>query len=166
MAFSKAEFTLEVKAHETPDLPGLGVDPLFIHLIDGLRENELTSSTDVPATKVYSASLSVAGAPTIIDLVALTDLEGDALTFLGLKIQLAFFRNPTGNNNSITIKFGATEGYNIFGDAAGIATLAPGAAILYYGANGGQDVADNADDKIDISGTGSQALDVLLVAGA
>ncbi len=112
MAFVDASYILEVKAKERPDLPGLGTDPIFTHQITGLV-GTLTSTSPVPATKVFSGQVTLSGGALEFQLDTLTDLEGDALTLTGLKVQLAFFRNQ-GGNAVIDIEDGPPNPYFLF----------------------------------------------------
>ncbi len=162
MGLSRADYNLSVSATETPSLTGLGDDPDFIHAISLV--GKLTSATTVPATKVYSALVALSGGSVTIDLTSLTDLKGGALTFVGLKLQILAFHNPSTNANSITVTFGAVNGYDFLGSATSECVLSPGAGIFMFG-NDTLDDVGASDLAIDLSGTGSQALNTFLVAG-
>ena len=163
MAFVDASYILEVKAKERPDLPGLGTDPIFTHQITGLV-GTLTSTSPVPATKVFSGQVTLSGGALEFQLDTLTDLEGDALTLTGLKVQLAFFRNQ-GGNAVIDIEDGTANPYFLFSDAAGQkVSLLAGQAILLFGNEASPDVGSGASD-IKLTGTGSEKIDVIIVAG-
>lgn len=116
-----------------------------------------------PSTKVaaYQKALS-AGAATI-DLTAIPGVNGVTQDMSGLRVQFAKFRNPSGNANPITIGEGASNGYEMLGNGWTI-LLDPGCEILLYNPEASPDVA-GAAKTIDLAGTGSQALDIILVAG-
>lgn len=122
----------------------------------------LTTGGSVPVTKVAYFSKALSTGSGTIDLTAVpgTDQTHD---FSGLKVQVAKFENPSTNANSITVTFGASNGYLLAG-SAWKAILAPGQAVMYFGNDATPDVGGSAK-TIDISGTGSQALNVTLAAG-
>lgn len=126
---------------------------------------ERTASTTQPVTK-YSAFLKAlaAGAATI-DLTSLPDAGGNAgaVTFNGLKLQFAKFINPSTNANAITIAKGASDGHTGLGSSFSI-TLQPGSEFMWKGNDNSADVG-SSDKTFDLSGTGTQALQVELVAG-
>jgi hypothetical protein len=75
------------------------------------------------------------------------------------------FQNPITNANKITVTKGASNGYGIAssGDSWTF-VLSPGQSILVYSQDIAPDVASGAR-TIDVSGTGSQTLNVGVVAG-
>lgn len=139
----------------------LAANPTVVHKLTTEIEGTLTSSTTIPATKVFSDTIPlVAGAKTL-DLTALT--SGDKTEdFTGLKIQLALFVNL--GTNVMSFKAGASNGYNIFG-ASGVVELKPGGAVLYLGNDVLPDVANGSADEIDVAGTLVESFEVILVAG-
>lgn len=123
----------------------------------------LTSVTTPPVTKnAYFLKAMSAGAGTI-DLRALTGTNDQAVDLNGLKVQVAMFKNPSTNANSITIVGGASNGYLLFG-TAGSVVLAPGQAVMFYGHDALPDV-DATHKTLDISGTLAQTLECSIVAG-
>jgi len=125
----------------------------------------LDSSTTPAATKYSPFQKALSSGTGTIDLTSLPDEDGvaGAVTFLGLRIARAVFRNPAANANSITITFGASNPH-LLGGAAWKVILLPGESWVYRGNGTGEVVASGAKTW-DLTGTGSQALDVILVAG-
>lgn len=103
----------------------------------------------------------VAGAATI-DFSALTR-RGAAVSFSGKAVRAIVFRNPATNANDITIVEGAANGLPLLGANFRI-VLKPGHVFAAYLDDDGPTVGA-ADKTIDISGTGTQALQMLAVAG-
>jgi hypothetical protein len=74
------------------------------------------------------------------------------------------FQNPATNANSIIVKFGAANAYTLGGSAAWTMTLQPGQEFMGFG-NGVNTVISASIKNIDISGTGSQVLNVTIAVG-
>lgn len=131
---------------------------------DGYNSTKvMNASSTPPATKAaYFSKALVAGAATI-DLTALTGTNGVTVVGTGLKVQVARFKNPSTNANSIVVTVGASNGYNLAGSDFKV-TLAPGQEQTFYGNDATPDVGSGAKN-IDISGTGTQALQVSIVLG-
>lgn len=127
----------------------------------------LTASTTPPVTKYSAFQKALSGGSGTIDLTSLPDANGVAaqVDFTGLKLQVVKLRNLATNANAITVEVGASNGHTLFGATWEI-TLQPGDEFLWKGNDnsGVPNVASN-NKAIDISGTGSQILEVLLVAG-
>jgi len=121
-----------------------------------------SATTTIPVTEVFSDTVALVAAAKTLDFTALAGVNG-TIDATGLKLQFFLFRNPTGNS-AITIKDGASNGYNLFGDASGQVTIPAGGLCQFFGADLLQDVAA-ADAEIDITGTGTESFDVLLVFG-
>jgi hypothetical protein len=128
---------------------------------------DLTASTTPPVTKHTAFQQALTAGAATIDLTSLPDSNGvaAAVTFLGLKVQSAKFTNPSTNANNMTVAIGASNGHPLIGSAFTF-TIEPGRFVHIgsSGADAGTDVAAG-DRTWDITGTGSQALDVQLVAG-
>lgn len=126
-----------------------------------------TAGTSGPVTKVYSDQIALSSGATIV-LDALTQSTGGDITqtvdFTGLKIQFFLFENDPDNSNVMTVTFGASDGYQIFGGSAGKITLPVGCSIMGRFPDQLEDVA-TADSEIDITGTDTELFNVVLVAG-
>lgn len=135
---------------------------------DGLNTTEtLTAATDPPVTKYSAFQQALSGGAATIDLTSLPDSNGVAamVTLTGLKPQVMKLRNLATNANAITIAKGASNGYTGFGASFSLA-LQPGDEITWKGNDnsGVTDVGSGAR-TLDITGTGAQVLEVLIVAG-
>lgn len=133
--------------------------------INQLNESEsLTASTGVPVTKVAAYQKTMSSGSATIDLTALPGLTADeTVVGTGLKVQVAKFRNLSTNANNITVAKGASNGYGLIGSAWSV-ILAPGQSLTFWGDEAAPDIASNAK-TIDITGTGSQVLEVQFVMG-
>lgn len=127
----------------------------------------LTASTTPPVTKYSAFSVALSSGTGSIDLTSLPDNNGvaAAVTFSGLKPQVVKLRNKSTNANSIKVAVGASNGYDGFGSDFAV-TLQPGDELLWKG-NDNSGVTDVASGKrtFDLTGTGSQVLEVELIAG-
>lgn len=133
--------------------------------ISGLNETEtFTASTSVPVTKVSSFSQALTAGAATINLAALPGLTAEeTVVGTGLKVQLMKLRNKSTNANPITVAKGAANGSTLLG-AAWTVTLQPGQSLLFNGDEGTPDVAAG-DRTIDLTGTGAQILEVVIVLG-
>ena len=123
----------------------------------------LTSSSTPDFEKVWSArQLLTAGAATI-DLKALTDPEGNTITTEGKKIRAIKIKALSTNANALTISEGASNGYELFGNAFTIALEAGDHFLAYLGTNA-PDISDTTKN-IDLAGTGTQGIDIIIVIG-
>jgi hypothetical protein len=136
------------------------------YVINGMNHSAtLTGSSTPPVTKVSAFQQALTAGAATIDLTSLPDEDGvaAAVTFSGLKVQWAHFENPSTNANSITISEGASNGYELAGNAWTV-TLDPGEQVVYLGNDTSPDVSGTTKN-IDLAGTGTQALNVTLIAG-
>lgn len=122
----------------------------------------LHATTSPTATKcAYVTGALSAGAATV-DLTSLTGTNGAAVTFLALKVRVIKLKN-TGAAD-LTIAKGASNGHTGFGSSFSVTVHAGGEVTIYDGGNG---VAVSGSDKtLDLSGTGTNAFQLSLVAGA
>ena len=124
----------------------------------------LNAGSTPPATKVAAWSQALVAGEATIDLEALPGANGIAdQSFAGLKVQLAIFRNPTENANTITLTEGDANPYLIFGTGM-VIVLQPGQQVMFYGNDAAPDVGGAASDW-QLDGTGAQELEIILVAG-
>lgn len=123
------------------------------------------SATQPPLTKVAYFSKALSSGTGTIDLTALPGTNGATADATGLKVCLLVFRNPPTNANKITITKGATNGFGVTSaDDPLTVTLSPGAEIAFFGNEVTPDVA-SGKKTIDLTGTGSQALECVVWAG-
>jgi len=165
----EALYSLSLKVTETIDLDSgastlttTGANPTFDHQATTTTSSTLNASSAVPATKAWSGLIPLSSGTYTIDLTALTSYSGVSVTFSGLKVQLY----KIINKGAATMVFadGAVNGYLLFGDASGQVTLAANQAIMAYLADGAADV-DATHKTIDVTGTGAQTFEIVLVAG-
>lgn len=126
----------------------------------------LTASSTVPATVQATFPLTMSGGTGSINLAALPGLDSSqTIDGTGLKAQLLLLLNPSSNANSITVAKGASNGYgwNTAGTSWTV-SLSPGQWAMFGGNDVGPDVASGAR-LLDVTGTGSQVLDVSIVLG-
>lgn len=117
----------------------------------------------VPATKQAAYEVTMADGAATIDLTALVGAAGAAVSGTGLKVQAVIFKNKATNANVISIADGASNGYQLFGNGW-LIELPVGGFVLGYLKDLAPDVGGSAK-TIDVSGTGSQVLQVQFVLG-
>lgn len=128
------------------------------------KSDKLTASTTPPATVTASVAQALTAGAATLDLTALPGTEA-TVSCSGLKVQKLRLQNPPTNANPITIAKGASNGWTPAGSAFSI-TLMPGQDILF--GNNGVSVGTTVDGThktLDLTGTGTQVLNVQIVAG-
>lgn len=124
---------------------------------------ELAAATTPPATKVAAFEQNLSAGAATINLAALTGTNGATVDLTGLKVQIISIEAKAANANPITIVPGASNGIDLFGASSSI-TLQPGQRFMWFGNDAAPDVA-SGDRTLDLSGTGSQGLNIIIVAG-
>jgi hypothetical protein len=133
--------------------------------LNGLSETITLNGGTTPAVTVQSEfqQALTAGAATI-DLTTLPGLTSqETVNGNGLTVQFLKLRNLATNANSITIVKGASNGYALLGSAMSI-TLAPGQSLTLNG-NAATPAISSTAKTLDLTGTGSQILEVVVVMG-
>jgi hypothetical protein len=123
----------------------------------------LTGLTSPAVSKQAAFEVTMSGGAATIDMQALVGALGSIVDGTGLKVQMIKFTNKATNANAITIAEGASNGYELLGGSFTF-TLPVGGSALFYLPEGSPDIAANASE-IDISGTGSQVLQVAIAMG-
>ncbi len=123
----------------------------------------LTASTTPPVTKVAAFEKALSAGVATIDLTNLTGTNGATVDGTGLKVQVLKIKNKATNANPITIKTGLTDGYEL-GGANFEAQISPGQELTFYGNDATPDIGATTKN-LDLSGTLSQAAEVILVMG-
>jgi len=123
----------------------------------------MTASTTPPATKCAYMLKSLSGGAATIDLTSLTGVNGAAVDGTGLKVQVMKFKATTSNTGAITVTFGASNPYNLKGATFSF-DLKAGQEDTFYGNDATPDIANDACE-IDLSGTGSESLQVSIIMG-
>lgn len=149
-------------------LTGPGVDPLNNTVNENAfnQSGTLTASSTVPATQGTAYELTLSSGSGSINLAALPGLTGnETIDGTGLKLQAVLLVNKATNANKIKVAKGASNGYGTCasGDDWSV-TLSPGQFAMLGLADAAPDVASGAR-VLDITGTGSQVLQVQLVLG-
>lgn len=119
------------------------------------------STPDVTKMAAFTKALS-AGAATI-DLTALTGTNGATVNGNGDKVRIFKAINPSSNANSITLTEGASNGYELAGNGWTV-VLQPGQHFTFYADEDAPTIGGSAK-TIDLAGTGSQTLNVMVVMG-
>jgi len=159
----EAKYNLLLKVYESISLD-YADNPEWRHLITGL-DGTLNASSTVPATMVWSDERTLAGASETLDFTALARSPLANVDATGLKLQLMLLKAAEGNNVAgLLFDVGATNGYNLLGNANGQVLLHPGAAILQFEPDKLPDVS-GTEKTIDISGTAADEYGILLVFG-
>lgn len=168
MALSSVTYGLLISATETVTLAyEMAGNPVLSvpHSTPMTTTAVLTSGSTPPVTKIWSDEAALTAGAATIDLTALPTPHDDNVTFSTLKVQLVYFKNKSTNTDTLTIVDGATNGYNIFGDASGQVTLGIGDEILMKCNDTLQDVGAS-DLAIDLSSSDTDATyQVILAAG-
>lgn len=123
----------------------------------------LTATSTPPATKVAAFEQALTAGAASIDLTALVGTNGAVVTGLGLKVQAIKIVAKSTNENPITVKVGAANGYALAGANFEVA-LQPGQEIVMYGNDAAPDIAVDAK-TMDVAGTGTEAVQVIIVMG-
>jgi len=129
---------------------------------DDVKSQDATSTPAIAGGGFCSVALA-AGAATV-DLTSLTTVSGRNFSLSGLKVRQMKLTNPSANANAITIAKGAANGYTGF-DAAFKITLQPGQSWLFDDAGNGV-LVDATHKTLDLTGTGTQALQIAITGGA
>jgi hypothetical protein len=124
----------------------------------------LNGTTTPSVTKGTIFSKALASGVGTIDLTALPGLTAEeTVNGTGLKVVLAVFQNPATNAGDITVTFGAANPYLLLG-AGFLFKLKPGQLMPLYLLALAPTIGSGAKN-VDISGTGTEALNVGLAMG-
>lgn len=130
------------------------------------EEGTLTATTTPPVTLSSAYRVTQSSGAATIDLTAFRGLTAnESLNATGLKLQLMKLRNLSTNTHKISVTKGASNGYGL--DSAGTSwtvVLDPGQSVLFFLDDAAPDVGNTAK-TIDVSGTGSEILEVQLNLG-
>lgn len=120
-----------------------------------------TSSTTPKCKEAAAIEVALSGGAATIDLAAIAgtiaNIDGSGDNILAIK-----FKNRTGNA-VMTISEGATNGYALLGTGFTFKLLADQSATFFLD-NSSPDIGAT-DKTIDIAGTGTEVIDVILVTG-
>lgn len=134
---------------------------------DGMNTtSSYTASTTPPVTKFSAGTITLSSGTGSVNLAALSGRTADeTVVGTGLKVQTVKLRNKSTNANAITIAEGASNGHPLLGAAFSI-ILQPSQSITFAneGVDTGTDIA-SGDRVWDVTGTGSQVLEYMIVMG-
>jgi len=163
-----AQYDLKLLAREVLSLGlDLGADPTIAHQISG-SSGTLTGTTTPAVSAVSSDERTLSAGSDTIDLTAAPGptVNGQATTvdMTGLVPILVKFAADSGNTDYLTIKKGASNGYDLFGPT-GQLVLDAGEQVLLYSPGVMADI-DAFTKNIDISSPDVDAkYKMLIVAG-
>lgn len=128
----------------------------------GLNKTTTYDANSNPtATKVvYGQQVLTAGAATI-NLAAVPGLNGVAVDLTGLRIRSMLFRAKSDNANPITVGVGAANGFTGAGAAFELSLTADKAGLVEPDTT----AVAAGNRTLDVSGTGAQVLNYMIVAG-
>lgn len=126
------------------------------------RTTTLNASSSPAISKMAAFQKALAAGVGTIDLTSLPH-DGQTVTLNALKVVAIKIRNPGTNSGIITATKGAANGYTFFGATWTIPVKPGGEAMVYFGTQG--DAVSGTVKTIDLTGTGTEALDVEVLAG-
>jgi hypothetical protein len=168
VSVSKATIVGNVTALQTfATNPAANSTKNFVTLDGFNNEHALTPSTTPDADDVWGGLVTLSGGAATIDLTALTGADSATKNFDGKKIRAIKVRAKSTSAGAFTIAKGASNGYTGFGATFSVtlpANASGGAWFMFYDAGGGTAVSGTVK-TLDVSGTGAQVLEVIVVAG-
>jgi hypothetical protein len=147
--------------------------PKITHKIDGTVDSDalpaaagtLNASSTPAATQVASDLITLTAGAHTIDLTAAPTRDGDTVDLSGLKVQAIKIACPTGNTEVVKLSAGASNGYNLGGDADWELPIYPGGQAVWIAPEGSPDVAAGAKE-IDVASDDADAkFAIIIVAG-
>ena len=159
-SLNRADIVIDVNAKEK--LTNTVLEDNFVtHRIK--EEKLLTSATTPDGELVYSVTQALSGGSATIDLKSISNTEGTTIVTEGKKIRAFVAQATSDNANALTLADGASNGYQMLGDGWTIALEASDVFAVYLGDNAPA-IGDSAK-TIDLSGTGSQSVDIVIIFG-
>ena len=166
-----AKFHCMLEVEETLELSlNFPTDPTFTHVINlatAVIKGTLNASSTVPATKVFSDNLVLAGGDQTLDLTALTGAASTTVNFTDLKVQLVALAASTSNATAVTVTGGAANPYNILGETNATSdkiSIPPGGSLVLYHHDGTEDVS-GTKKNVRFQGGVNENINIILVAG-
>lgn len=121
----------------------------------------LNSASTPAVSQVYSQLVTMTAGAKTLDLTSLATLNGGTFDATGLTIIAMRLKASSGNANPITIEPGAANGYDFQGADWQWTGDAEDEALFYSDDNA--PTVAGADKDLDISGTGSQTIEVTIL---
>jgi len=136
----------------------------------GLTTTKSFAGSSTPTwTDAWSDTVDLAGGVATIDLTALArQAPFEDVNLDTLKIVAYGFAGAAANTAGIEVSQGASAGYAIFGTADDQVTVYPNQSIICASTAAADlpTVAAGSADEIDFTGTGTEQIHVLLIAGS
>ena len=163
-----AEFAMRCEVAETIAL-GLDnvADRAVTHTV-GADEGTLNASSTPAVSQTFSDTIALAAGAGTLDLTSLAGPSSTTIDFTGLKVQLIKIKTPPTNAGSIIVehKDGAT-GYNLFGDdnTSDESIEVPPGSVMEFKYNDKLEDVDATHKDLKFTGTGTDGMQMILVAG-
>ena len=167
MSAPTLQVTLQQSAIIAETITNLFVIPPQNTVNFGIQQNiQLTGTTTPPASVFAIFTQALTSGLATIDLTALPAPDGTGtVTGLGLQLQAMYLQAPATNANLITIGKGGTNGYTLDGTTSWLMGLAPNTTYGPFYFDAGSDVVASGKKTMDMTGTGVQALNIILIFG-
>ncbi len=121
----------------------------------------LNANSSPPASQVAAFTQALVGGVSTIDLTNLIGTFG-TVNGTGLRVQVIKIKNSS-TSNTMTFKFGGSNPYNLLGASWQIILPAGGEAEFFL--NNGAPVVGSGAKNIDMSGTGTDSAQIIIVLG-
>lgn len=123
----------------------------------------LSSGSTPDAELIYEGTEALTAGSATIDLLTLSDSEGNTIATTGKKVRVIFIAPTSTNTAAITLTEGASNGYELGGDGWTFALTDEQWALIYLGTDA-PDIGAAAKD-IDMSGTGTESVKLIILFG-
>lgn len=123
----------------------------------------LDADSSPAVTKVAYQSTAMSTGAATLDLTSLT-LNSLSVTLSGLHLRVVKVKAPTTNSAAVTVAKGASNGLTALGSAFSV-TLQPGAWFELYDPSGLAAAVDATHKTLDVTGTGTDAVQLSVAAG-
>lgn len=133
------------------------------------KSKNFGGSTSPTWVSAWADTVALVAGTATIDLTALArDVPLEDVDFDGLNIVAFAFAGAASNSNPIEVAPDATNGYNIFGTADDKVSVYPQMIVQVADMTSANlpAVAAGSADEITFTGTGTEAIHVLLIAGS
>ena len=162
MASSASKATIKMLLEVIEDL-GLSTvtDDQVTHKYEKSGIYTSTSTPDVAL--VYEGTVALTAGTATLDLTNVSDKGGNTIATTDLKVRMIYARPTTTNTGALTLTEGSSNGYELFGSGWTIA-LTAGQEFVAFCDSDTPDVTASTCE-IDLSGTGTESIDLLIVFG-
>lgn len=170
LATASLDVTETTDSADSPASPVDGVSNVRRFNAYNQLNKVLDAATTPKADTVVDLSHTFSGTSKTWDLTAAPTAKdiNDAVNLTGKKlVALLAYADPDNNASGVLIKSGATNGYDLFGNAAYGVVLYPGMSLDLFqlGAAAGEPAVGASDKTIDLTGTAADVVQILAVFG-